>query len=30
MALKLKKLTAAEQSAINKLARSRTAPAREV
>ena len=30
MALKLKKLTAAEQSAIEKLARSRTAPAREV
>src|SRR5919201_277897 len=30
MAIKLKKLTAAEQSAIEKLARSRTAPAREV
>src|SRR5215470_3210081 len=30
MAIKLKKLTAAEQSSIDKLARSRTAPAREV
>jgi len=30
MAIKLKKLTAEEQSAIDKLARSRTAPAREV
>jgi len=30
MAIKLKKLTAAEPSAIEKLARSRTAPAREV
>lgn len=30
MAIKLKKLTAAEQSAIDKLVRSRTAPAREV
>ena len=30
MAIKLKKLTAAEQAAIEKLARSRTAPAREV
>src|SRR5262249_48751553 len=30
MAIKLKKLPAAEQSAIEKLARSRTAPAREV
>jgi transposase len=30
MAIKLKQLTAAEQSAIEKLARSRTAPAREV
>jgi transposase len=30
MAIKLKKLTAAEQSAIEKVARSRTAPAREV
>jgi transposase len=30
MAIKLKKLTTAEQAAIEKLARSRTAPAREV
>jgi transposase len=30
MAIKLKKLTAEEQSALEKLARSRTAPAREV
>ena len=30
MAIKRKKLTAEEQSAIDKLARSRTAPAREV
>src|SRR6516165_9094516 len=30
MAIKLKKLTAAEQSALEKLARARTAPAREV
>ena len=30
MAIKLKKLTAEEESAIDKLARSRTAPAREV
>ena len=30
MAIKLKKLTAAEESAIDNLARSRTAPAREV
>jgi hypothetical protein len=30
MAIKLKKLTAEEQSAIDKLARSRTAPARAV
>jgi hypothetical protein len=30
MAIKLKKWTAAEQAAIEKLARSRTAPAREV
>src|SRR5262245_66527339 len=30
MAMKLRKLTAEEQTAIEKLARSRTAPAREV